>query len=150
DPVGFTIAASAGDITGATLARELANGSVTILSTQGRGTGGNIDVNDTVTWLSGTTLTLGATNAVNVNAVITAPSGGVVLNAGTDINVNAPSSLQVATLTATAGGDVNLNAPQSWSNNGAWTFSGTNINVNDTVSWSAGTLTLNAGAAGGF
>jgi filamentous hemagglutinin family protein len=150
DPDGFTIAAIGGDISGATLGRELAASNVTIASTSGHGIGGNIDVNDTVSWSAGTTLTLNATNAINVNAVISGPNGGLGLNAGTDINVNAPSSLQVATLNATAAGNVNINAPQTWTNNGSWTFSATNINVNDQVSWSAGTLTMNAGASGGF
>src|SRR5262249_34871898 len=152
DPDGFTIAAFGGDITGSKLSEDLASTNMIIFSASptSHGTDGNINVNDTVTWLSGNTLTLNATNAVNVNAAITAPNGGLVLNAGTDVNVNAPSSVQVATLTANAHGDVNLNAPQTWTNAGNWTFNGTNITVNDSVNWSAGTLTLNAGAAGGF
>jgi hypothetical protein len=150
DPDGFTIAATGGDITGTLLSSQLASNNVTIASTSGSGTGGNLDVNDTVTWLANTVLTLNATKAINVNAVISGANGGLVLNAGTDINVNAPSSVQVATLSAAATGDVNINAPQTWTNNGNWIFSGTNINVNDAVNWSAGTLTLNAGAAGGF
>ena len=154
DPDGFTIAASGGDITGATLGSELAANNVTIASTQGSGNNGandgNINVNDVVSWTTANTLSLTATNAINVNAAVTAPVGTLTLTAGTDVNINAPSSLQVATLGATAGNNVNINAPQTWANNGAWTFSGTNINVNDTVNWSAGTLTLNAGAAGGF
>jgi filamentous hemagglutinin family protein len=150
DPDGFTIAAIGGDITGSVLGHELASSNVTIASTSGHGIDGNINVNDTVAWAVGTTLTLNATKAVNVNAVIAAPNGGLALNAGTDININAPSSLAVSTLNATAAHDVNINAAQTWTNAGAWTFNGTNINVNDKVNWSAGTLTLNAGAAGGF
>jgi filamentous hemagglutinin family protein len=151
DPDGFTIAAIGGDISGTTLGRELTSTSVTIASTSGRGADGKMNVNDTVTWLSGTTLTLNATNAINVNTVISGPNGGLALNAGTDININAPSSLRVATLNATAlAGDVNFNASQTFTGAGTWTFSGHNINVNDAVNWSAGTLTLNAGAGGGF
>jgi filamentous hemagglutinin family protein len=157
DPDGFTIAPFGGDITGAKLSSELALTDVTIASTSGHGTSGNIDVNDVVHWSAGTTLTLNATNAISINAVITAPNGGLVLNAGTDININAPSSLQVATITATAAlgpagtGDINFNAPQVFpAAGGTWTFSGININVNDVVNWSAGTLTLNAGVNGGF
>src|SRR5262249_12033574 len=142
DPDGFTIAAFGGDITGGQLSQELASNNIIIASTQGHGADGNVDVNDTVTWSAGTTLTLNATNAVNVNAAITAPNGGLVLNAGTDININAPSSLQVASVTATAHdlalnpasttGNINFNAPQTWTSSGARTFSGININVNDT------------------
>jgi filamentous hemagglutinin family protein len=147
DPDGFTIAAVGGDISGKTLSAELGLSNITIASTSGHGTDGNINVNDTVTWSSGSTLTLNATNAINVNALISGPNGGLTLNAGTNININAPSSLQVATLNATAvAGDINFNAPQTWTNAGTWTFNGQNINVNDTVNWSAGTVTLNAGA----
>jgi filamentous hemagglutinin family protein len=150
DPDGFVIAAAGGDITGAKLSSELASNNITILSTQGSGTGGNIDVNDVVTWSAGTMLTLTATNAINVNAVISNPNlnGSLTLKAGTDININAPSSLQAATVTAiTKAGDVNINAPQTFASAGTWTFiSGKDINVNDTVNWSAGTLTLTAGA----
>ena len=89
DPDGFTIAASGGDITGATLSAELANNNVTILSTQGSGTDGNINVNDTVNWSAGTTLTLGATNSVNVNAPMSWTDGALTLNAGQNVNVNA-------------------------------------------------------------
>ncbi|BGE86285.1 GLUG motif-containing protein [Methylosinus sp. 3S-1] len=146
DPDGFTIAAAGGDITGAMLSSQLGSNNVTILSTSGGGSDGDINVNDLVNWSQNTTLTLTATNAINVNAVLTGSGtgSGLVLNAGTDVNVNAPSSLQVASLVATAGGDVNINAAQDWTTAGSWSFSGANINVNDTVDWSAGTLTLNA------
>ncbi len=70
DPDGFTIGPT-GDISAAVLNSELANGNVTIASTQGSGTGGIINVNDAVTW-SANTLTLNATNNVYVNAVMTA------------------------------------------------------------------------------
>lgn len=153
DPDGFTIAATGGDITGTALAKQLASNNVVIESTDGSGSDGNITVNDTVTWSANTTLELDATNAVIVNAALTGSgtSSGLVLNAGTDIDINAVSALQVATLTATAGGDINFNAAQSWTTAGNWTFTaGTDININDTVDWSDGTLTLNAGASGGF
>ena len=159
DPDGFTIGQFPGnDISGAQLGQRLASNNITIASTQGLGTGGNINVNQAVTWGTGTTLTLNATNAINVNAVITAPNGKIALNAGTDVNINAPSSLQAVSVTATAHdlainpasttGDINFNAPQTWTSSGPWTFSGININVNDTVSWSAGAMTLNAGFNG--
>lgn len=70
DPDGFTIGAN-GDISGATLSSGLANGSVTIASTSGSGSDGNINVNDAVSW-SANTLTLNATNNIYVNAVMTA------------------------------------------------------------------------------
>lgn len=152
DPDGFTIAAAGGDITGSALGRQLAFNNVTIESTDGRGSDGNITVNDKVSWSANTSLTLDATKAIIVNAALTGSGtgSGLVLDAGTDIAINAPSALQVAALTAAAGGDININAPQAWTRPGSWTFNGTDITINDTVDWSAGTLTLNAGAAGGF
>ena len=71
DPDGFTIAASGGDISGATLNSNLATSNVTIASTNGGGSDGNINVNDAVSW-SANRLTLTATNDVNINAVMTA------------------------------------------------------------------------------
>jgi filamentous hemagglutinin family protein len=84
DPDGFTIAASGGDITGATLSAQLENTNVTIASTAGSGTSGDIDVNDVVSWAANSTLTLNATNNININKPIyaTGDSAGVVLNFG--------------------------------------------------------------------
>ena len=62
-----------GDISGSTLTAALGSGNVTILSSQGSSSPGvgNIKVNDVVSW-SKNTLTLIATNDINVNAVMTA------------------------------------------------------------------------------
>jgi filamentous hemagglutinin family protein len=73
DPDGYTIAASGGDTTGAALSSRLAtNGTVIIASTDGNGTDGNINVNDTVSWASDAILSLNATQNININAPITA------------------------------------------------------------------------------
>lgn len=71
DPDGFTIAASGGDMTGAAVATALSGGNFSILSTNGSGADGNINVNDTISW-NANKLTLTATNDINVNAVMTA------------------------------------------------------------------------------
>ena len=78
DPDGFTIAASGGDISGATLSSNLGLSDVAIASTSGSGSGGNVTVNDNVSW-NANKLTLTATNDVNVNAVMTA-SGSASLD----------------------------------------------------------------------
>ncbi|MDC8757835.1 GLUG motif-containing protein [Janthinobacterium fluminis] len=68
DPVDFTVAASGGDISGATLSDNLRHGSVTIQSTAGRSAGaGDLHVNDSVTW-SANKLTLNAERNININA----------------------------------------------------------------------------------
>lgn len=73
DPTDFTVAASGGDMTGATLSSNLGSGSVTIQSTLGAsGTAGNVNINDAVSWGANTTLTLNAQNNININANITA------------------------------------------------------------------------------
>ncbi|WP_317202167.1 YDG domain-containing protein [Janthinobacterium sp.] len=70
DPTDFTIAASGGDMTGATLSSNLAGGNVSILSsTGGSGTAGNVNVNDTVSWAANT-LTLNAQNNININTAM--------------------------------------------------------------------------------
>ncbi len=103
DPVDFTIAASGGDITGATLAASLSGGNVTIQSSSGSiGTAGNVNVNDTVAW-SANRLTLNAQNNVNINAALTGSGtaslalevgqGAVAANNVSSFNVAAAVSL---------------------------------------------------------
>ena len=73
DPTDFTVAASGGDMTGATLSAALNSSSVQLVSTAGATAGsGNININDAVTWGSPTTLTLTAQNDININQSITA------------------------------------------------------------------------------
>jgi filamentous hemagglutinin family protein len=119
DPDGYTIAASGGDVTGATLGTNLNNGNVTIASTSGAGADGNINVNDAVTWSANTTLGLNASNNVNVNKAITATgnTAGLTLNGGNDININAPVSLTgtKAAMAMTYGGDYNILTKASYS-----------------------------------
>ena len=86
DPHDFTIAASGGDLTGATLSANLGGTNVEIQSSSGTSVGsGNISVNDVVGWAADTVLTLTASNDVNINAHLTATgnSAGLVLNPNT-------------------------------------------------------------------
>ncbi|AYJ79820.1 hypothetical protein AN286_06520 [Aliarcobacter cryaerophilus ATCC 43158] len=72
DPTDFTIAASGGDISGATLSNTLAGANVEIQSVSGaKGTKGDINVNDTITWSSDKKLTLNAQNDIFINKEIT-------------------------------------------------------------------------------
>jgi len=73
DPKDFTIAASGGDITGATLSSNLENASVEIQSVNGATDGdGDIFVNDAISWDAATKLTLNAQNDIFINQSITA------------------------------------------------------------------------------
>ena len=86
DPQNYTVAATGGDITGAQLGTNLGGGNVTLLSSGGGTAGaGNVNVNDAVTWAANTTLTLTASNNVNVTANITASgnTAGIVINPNT-------------------------------------------------------------------
>ncbi|MBI5438224.1 MAG: caspase family protein [Nitrosomonadales bacterium] len=70
DPFDFTIAATGGNITGATLSSSLGGGNVSILSSSGTaGTAGDVNVNDTVAW-NANKLTLNARNNININATM--------------------------------------------------------------------------------
>lgn len=100
DPNDFTIAASGGNMTGATLSNNLANGNVTITTASQGTAGGNGDifVNDGVTW-SANRLTLNADRNININTAMNASgTAGLALeyaqtnNAG-DYYVNAPVNL---------------------------------------------------------
>ncbi len=80
DPNDFTIAASGGDITGATLSTNLAGGNVAISSNDGATSGnGDIFVNDAVTWSANTTLTLNAVRNIEINDGIAASGAGAAL-----------------------------------------------------------------------
>ena len=106
DPNDFTIAASGGDITGATLSANLASNDITILSSDGATLGnGDIFVNDVVSWSSSHSLTLNAVRNIDVNANITVSGNGtLVLTAASGaLAINAP-------ITVTGAGSVNLTA----------------------------------------
>ncbi len=102
DPVDFTVAATGGDMTGATLGSNLGGGNVTIQSSSGAsGTNGDVNINDTVTW-SANTLTLNAQRNININAAMNGSGGKLALEYGqgavaasntADYYVNAPITL---------------------------------------------------------
>jgi filamentous hemagglutinin family protein len=74
DPNDYTVAASGGNITGATLGTNLDGGNVTITTATMGTPGGNGDifVNDAVSWSASSTLTLTAQRNINVNATMVA------------------------------------------------------------------------------
>lgn len=114
DPTNYTVAASGGDETGAHLASRLDSTNVTIESSAGTtsggsdpgdAAGGNVDIDDNVIWTSGNSLTLAATNNVNLDAQVTGGAGSALnANAGNSVNIGAGGAVSVgqATLTSTA------------------------------------------------
>lgn len=119
DPDGITIANHGGDMSATLLSRLLRDNSIEIQSTLGSGAGGDLNVNDALSWTGRTTLTLTATRGVKVNAAITATGAGagLVLQAGADIDINAPVTLagRGASLALRYGGDYRLRTPASYS-----------------------------------
>ncbi|NBY32775.1 MAG: filamentous hemagglutinin N-terminal domain-containing protein [Betaproteobacteria bacterium] len=91
DPGSFNVATSGGDITGATLSAQLTSNNVELQSAAGTSTSsetGNVTINDYVQWGSNTTLTLTASNNVNVNSriVATGNTAGLVIRPNTTHN----------------------------------------------------------------
>ena len=113
DPNDFTIAATGGDITGATLAANLANNNVLIESVNG-GTSGNGDifVNDDILKTSGgdTTLTLKAERSITIDQgkTISSTSGklGLYLSADNNAAHNGTITVGQGVTVRTNGGDV--------------------------------------------
>jgi filamentous hemagglutinin family protein len=133
DPQDFTVAASGGDITGATLSTELAATNVQLESSSGATSGsGNVSVNDPVTWSANTTLTLTASNNVNINASIaaTGATAGLVIAPNTANGSEAASGAGVYTL----------------NNGSSITLSGANPSLS--IAGHAYTVINNLGAAG--
>jgi len=107
DPTDFTVAASGGDMSGATLSSNLGSTNVLIQSVSGSsGTNGDVNINDTVIWNADTVLTLDAANNINVNADITATgaNAGLVMQYSGDYNLNAPITLSGVGATLTING----------------------------------------------
>ena len=114
DPTDFTVAASGGDMTGATLSSDLGSGNVTLLSSNGAsGTNGDININAAVSWSAATTLTLNAYRDINVNATIT--SSNAAGKIAFDYGQGAVAASNTATYTIGAGAAVNLAAGTNFS-----------------------------------
>lgn len=107
DPTDFTVAASGGDMSGATLSSNLGSTNVLIQSALGSsGTNGDVNINDRVSWNADTVLTLDAANSIYINADVTATGA----NAGLEMlysggyNLNAPITLSGASATLAING----------------------------------------------
>ncbi|NIJ41979.1 filamentous hemagglutinin family protein [Parvibaculum indicum] len=106
DPNDLTIAASGGDITGATLSANLEGGNVALSSNDGATDGnGDIFVNDALSWSAANTLTLTAVRNIEINEAITAANGGLTLAAGSGATVTtgAGGAVDVGTFSLTSG-----------------------------------------------
>ncbi|MBB3062777.1 GLUG motif-containing protein [Microbulbifer rhizosphaerae] len=161
DPKDYTIAASGGDITGATLSSQLGSSGVMIESVNGAADGnGDIFVNDTVSW-SANALVLRADRNIEINAEMNASdSAGLALEynragGGGDYFVNAPVNLASSGNFSTKDGSADsvqyiiitdlgeqgsTEADlQGMSNNPSFNYVlGADIDAGDTAGWNAG------------
>ncbi len=151
DPNDYTIAASGGDIRGATLSSNLANGNVSILSSQGTRAGnGDIFVNDSISWSANTRLTLSAYRNIEINSNITATgnTAGLTLTPNTGgaggsyhLNHGAVVTLSGSTPGLSIAGQTytvinNINALQAMRNNLGGRYAlGSNIDASVTYDW---------------
>ncbi|MBU2896761.1 two-partner secretion domain-containing protein [Vibrio hepatarius] len=93
DPTDFTVSASGGDISGTALSSNLASGNVQIQTT---GAGGNLYVNDEVSW-SANKLTLTANNNIEINSNIIATGlGSLAFEYGLDSTSGLGSAYSIA------------------------------------------------------
>jgi filamentous hemagglutinin family protein len=121
DTVPFTITASnaSSNLSISELQNELGLGNVTVTTSSSASAplGGTITVAAPVAWTNSNSLTLAATQSINISAPITAASGTLVLSAANGnivqaINSSNPATITVAALSASApNGSVSLNEP---------------------------------------
>lgn len=113
DPTDFTIAASNGDISGATLSTNLATANVTIQSSAGKTSGnGDINVNDAISWSSNNVLTLTAGRDINFNANVTATGADALL--ALEYGQAAVNANNTAGYTLASGVKINLQAGENF------------------------------------
>jgi filamentous hemagglutinin family protein len=145
DPADFTIAATGGNISGATLSAQLVTNSVVIstLPVPGDNTGGvgDIFVNDAVAWTASgtpTTLTMNGNRDVNINAAITATNGNVVVCCGRDINVNAPITTTNGSVLLNAGRDIFVYHAITTTDGNITLCAGHDVHIDDAVTLTRG------------
>jgi filamentous hemagglutinin family protein len=150
DPNDYTIAASGGDISGATLSSNLVTTDVTIATATDGTAGGNGDifVNDTVSWTSSHVLTLNAERNITVNAGMSLAAGSLVLNASAGalainntISVTGAGAVTLSTAvdTATYGSNYPL-ASLSFGTGGSVDFGSTNNSATLSINGASYTL----------
>jgi filamentous hemagglutinin family protein len=146
DPLNITVAATGGDLTGADLSAELATTDVTLSTSTGSiGTPGTgvIDINDNVSWSSGSTLTLDADDTINITAPINAGSNGSLsATAGANVVLNAPFTGR--SLTLASGGSIDVDDSVTANSLSISAAGGVSINASLMLG-STGSLTLSAG-----
>ncbi len=150
DPQDFMIAATGGDITGATLSAQLDTTSVLIQSVNGAAVGnGDIWVNDAINMVGtvATTLTLQAVNDINLNANIISTGGAlnVVLNADNDSSGVGVVNLGTTTISLNGG---TISALASAGSSGVVNLAAGTATLNSAINVS--TLNISGGTLNGI
>ena len=118
-PFTFTASNASSNLSTSDLQNELGLGNVTVTTSSSASAplGGTITVSAPVAWTNSNSLTLAATQDININAPITAASGTLVLSAANGsitqaLNSTNPATITVAALSASApNGSVSLIEP---------------------------------------
>ena len=100
DPATFTVASLGGDETGAQVGTQLATSNVTLSATN------TLTINDSITWLSTSTLTLSTTAAgstVGINQPISGVNGALAINTAGAMNMSGALTLHAASVSLSGG-----------------------------------------------
>lgn len=95
---GFTANADNSVLNAAVLTNALATANVNVFTSTNGAQAGNISINTPLNWVSNGRLTLTAANNININRAITAPNGGLFLDAGGNIEDAAAINVRVFNL----------------------------------------------------
>jgi filamentous hemagglutinin family protein len=113
DPADIVIANSGGTFSATALGGFLNTSNFTLDTTGGTGGTGTITVTDPIAWTSTNQLTMLASNAIGINASITAPTGRLLLqgpaNPTGTVTTSAGAALTVGTIVVQNGGALNFN-----------------------------------------
>ncbi|TDX61815.1 filamentous hemagglutinin family protein [Methylosinus sp. sav-2] len=130
---------------GGTFSGQFVNGNLATRNFALNAIGGSVTLNDAVSWSSNNSLTLSATNNINVNAPVatTADRGALTLNAGADIYINDAVSLSGAhgALAMSYGGDYHIRSKASYAG-ATLDANGSPIAVKDTSGGVYGSISL--------
>ena len=136
DPTNITVAPSGGTITGAALSTDLSTTNFGLTS------GGDIDIDDTVSWSSSHTLTMSAAGNINMPASGSSTNGSLTVSGSGGIS-----------MTATGNINISKNNSITLSGSGATlSMSAANININGsiTASGSGDNVTMNYGTGDNY
>ncbi len=147
-PFTFTASNASSNLSTSDLQNELGLGNVTVTTSSSASAplGGTITVSAPVAWTNSNSLTLAATQDININAPITAASGTLVLSAANGsitqaLNSTNPATITVAALSASApNGSVSLTEPTNAISGAIAGVSSTGFNLVNSGALTVGTV----------